>query len=267
MSAPELPPAPVDGLLEILAGVRNGLLEVESMVDQIVTATNQTLDQLPGWLVGDARTALADLRRTSAETIAQIRAWLANAGDPIALELAAGGWDSEVAGPVSRLVDLGAAEREDLQASWTGDAAEAYLRVLPDQGRALQAVHEAAGEARMALIEFANAIRAFWAAIDVAVAAGLAGLVAAVGAALASPTGIGGVVLGIGAISGITTSVMQTFTGFQAFTAAATTHGGVLSARIKNEAGFGDALWPRSTTDPFVDASLSDGDDTDWHVR
>jgi hypothetical protein len=264
MSAPA--PAPVDGVLEIVDAIRDGLVEAENLVAEIVTAGDQTLDQLPGWLVGDARTRIADLQRTAEETIAEVRAWLATAGDPIALELAAAGWDEAVGGPVSGLVQLGAGERPELSSSWTGDAAEAYLAVLPAQGTALEAIQATAADVRAALTDFATAIRAFWSEIDNAVTSALVGLVTAVSTALTGVGSIIGVLLALGTMAAFATSVGQARSGFTAFTAAATGQGGGLAARLHDDAGFGTARWPRSTTDLFADGSISDGDATDWHV-
>jgi hypothetical protein len=264
MSAPA--PAPLDGVLAIVVSIQDRVAEAENQVDQIVRNAEQFLDQLPGWVVGDTRTALADLQRVAAETIAQIRAWLATSGDPIALELAATGWIEEVAGPVSALVPLGAAERPELTSSWSGDAAEAYVAVLPAQGMALQAIQDTAGDVRMALTEFANAIRAFWSGIDNAVITAAVGLDAAVGAAATGVGAIFGVVLALGAIGACSTSIGQEIAAFGSLTAATTSQSGALVTRLHDNAGFGTTVWPRSTTDLFADGSITDGDPTDWHV-
>jgi uncharacterized protein YukE len=217
-------------------------------------------------LHGASFARFADLQRLSTETIAQVRSWLATAGDPIALELVATGWIEEVAGPVSALVPLGAAERPELTSSWSGDAAEAYVAVLPAQGTALQAIQDTAGDVRMVLTEFANAIRAFWSGIDNAVIAAGVGLDAAVGAAATGVGAIAGIVLAFGAIAACGTSIGQEIAALSSFTAAATSQSGALVTRLDNNAGFGDAVWPRSTTDLFSDGSITDGDPTDWHV-
>lgn len=265
MTAPA--PAPLGGaVLPALARIQDGLVEAENLVNQIVTAAAQELDQLPGWVVGDSRTALADLQRTSVETIAQVRGWLATAGDPIALELAASGWIEEVGGPVSGLVPLGAAERPELGSSWTGDAAEAYLAVLPAQGTALEAIQATAGEARAALTGFANAIRAFWAAIDNAVLTAQAGLATAVGTAITGVGAIIGVLLALGTVAAFAATLGQEWSAFTTFTGDATNHSGELNVRVHDYAAFGSAEWPRSTTHLFADGSTSDGDGTDWHV-
>lgn len=240
----------------------------EDLVDQIVTSTNQVLDQLPGWLVGNSRTALADLQRTITETIGQIRAWLSNAGDPVALELAAREWTGQVSDPLGQFVlPLGTAERPELSSAWTGNAAEAYLAVLPAQGTAVQTVQATAGEVQQMLIEFANAVRAFWAAIDVAVTAAIAGLAAAIGAAVTGPTGLGPAAFGFAAAGAFSTSVGATIAAFQGFTATATVTGNAILTRIDDNTGYGEGAWPRSTTDDFADGSVSDGDETDWQVK
>jgi uncharacterized protein YukE len=265
MTAPA--PAPLGGaVLPVLARIQDGLVEAENLVNRIVTAAAHELDQLPGWLVGDSRTLLADLQRTAAEAIAQVRGWLATAGDPIALELAASGWIEEVGGPVSGLVPLGAAERPELNSSWTGDAAEAYVAVLPAQGTALEAIQDTAGDARAALTEFANAIRSFWAGIDNAILTAEAGLATAVGTAITGPGAILGVLFALGTVAACAVALGQEWSAFNTFTGDAANHGGELNTRVHDNAAFGNAEWPRSTTHLFADGSTSDGDDSDWHV-
>jgi hypothetical protein len=265
MTAPA--PAPLDGaVLPVLARIQDGLVEAEGVVNQIITAAGQSLDQLPGWFVGDGRALLADLQRRCVETIAQIREWLATAGDPIALEFAASGWIEEVGGPVSGLVPLGAAERPELGSSWTGDAADAYLAVLPAQGTALGAIQATAGDVRSSLTEFANAIRAFWAAIDNAVLTAQAGFATAIGTALTGIGAIAGALLALGTVAALAATVSQEWNAFGAFTAEATNHSGDLDTQVHDNAAFGNAEWPRSTTRLFADGSIQDGDDTDWHV-
>lgn len=40
-----------------------------------------------------------------------------------------------------------------------------------------------------------------------------------------------------------------------------------LNKKIANNDAFPNGRWPRSTTTDLSDGSLTDGDDTDWHLR
>jgi hypothetical protein len=138
--------------------------------------------------------------------------------------------------------------------------------VLPAQGTALGAIQATAGDVRSSLTEFANAIRAFWGAIDNAVLTAQAGFATAIGTALTGIGAIAGALLALGTVAALAATVSQEWNAFGAFTAEATNHSGDLDAQVHDNAAFGNAEWPRSTTRLFADGSIQDGDDTDWHV-
>jgi hypothetical protein len=102
--------------------------------------------------------------------------------------------------------------------------------------------------------------------------------VALAGATTAAATVVGapvGVALALIAAGGAGTALGVALNGLTTVTNIAITSNSALMTRFDDDTGFRGGTWPRSTAlDPsspaatsFADGSLSDGDDTDWHLQ
>jgi hypothetical protein len=98
------------------------------------------------------------------------------------------------------------------------------------------------------------------------------------GAAITAATGVGapaGVAFALLAASSAITALGVALNGRTTVTNTAIASNSALMTRFDDSTGFRGGAWPRSTAlDPsspaatsFADGSLSDGDDTDWHLQ
>jgi hypothetical protein len=146
-----------------------------------------------------------------------------------------------------------------------GVAADAYRSSLPAQHAALLAIKATGDDVDAALTDLANALTTFWAEISVA----LANLVAALfAAAVSAATAVGAptaVAFALAALGIFAAAAKSTVSALTAVATNAASRAAQLERRLSNDAAFPAGGWPRSTT-ALTDASVADGDDTDWHL-
>jgi hypothetical protein len=265
MSAPVT--APADELAGIISDIEAGLATAETTVRVLAAGSSAVLDQLPGWAADGIRVGIADMQRAFDEKVAELRGWIAYRGDPAALRRYGAVWANEIGGAASRAGAFATLDQVAADDRWSGTAADAYRFALPAQRDASTAIKAAGDEIGAAFEELANAITTFWVAIGVAVA-GL--VVAIVSAAVSAPTvvgapiGLGVVVAGLTAFAGASTVAWSALTDI---TNESATRSAEIERRLSNDNAFPGGAWPRSTTPISTDASITDGDDTDWHLK
>ncbi|MCO1657418.1 hypothetical protein [Pseudonocardia humida] len=265
MSAPVTDPA--DELAGIIAEIEAGIATAEATVRAVAAGVSTVLDQLPGWAADGVRVALADMQRTFDEKVAELRGWIAYRGDPAALRRYGAVWANEIGAAASRAGAFATFNGVAADDRWSGVAADAYRFTLPAQKDATTAIKAAGDEIGAAFEELANAIASFWVAIGVAVA-GL--VVAIVSAAVSAPTVVGAPI-GIGLVAaGLTafaTAGTFAWTALTDITNESAARSAEIERRLSNDTAFPGGVWPRSTTPISGDGSITDGDDTDWHVK
>jgi effector-binding domain-containing protein len=265
MSAPVTDPA--DELAEIISDIENGIVTAETTVRIIDAGIRTLLDQLPGWAVDGIRVELADMQRTFDEKIAELRRWITYRGDPAALRRYGAVWANDIGAVASRAGAFASLNGVAADDRWSGAAADAYRNTLPAQKDATAAFKAAGDEIGAAFEELANAISNFWTAINIA----LIGLVVAIISAVASAVSVVAAPLGIAAVA--TALTIFATAGTAAWSALndimnqAATRSAEIERRLSNDNAFPAGTWPRSTTPISADASITDGDDTDWHLK
>jgi hypothetical protein len=251
----------------VVQDVRSGLDEAAACVDAVAGGVDTALRHLPqGAAVDGARTGVEDLRRRFAAIVDELREVVARGGDPAALRRAGAAWAIRVGGTASGIAALSTPAIARVDDHWTGVAADAYRSSLPAQHAALLAVKTTGDEIDAALTDMANALTTFWAEISVALANLVAALFAAAVSAttaVGAPTAVGFALAALGIFAAAAKSTISALTAVATNAAARAAQ---LERRLSNDAAFPHGGWPRSTTD-LTDASVLDGDDTDWHVR
>jgi uncharacterized protein YukE len=267
MSAPAAAVEPAIDVLAIVADIRQRLTEAEAAVARIATNVDNALSGLPDFLGGGLRDAVAQLRQVFDETVGLILDPLAYVGDPVALQNAGQAWATDIGGTTGSLAGVSSLNGDKVDDFWTGMAADAYKNTLPAQAMALTAIKAAGDELSSTLTELANAIGRFWIAIGEALLSFVIGIGTAVAA---TETTIGipvGVSLGLTVAAGLGVGIKSAYSALVDITTDTATRATALGNRLANDVAFPRGAWPRSATPISSDASITDGDDTDWHLK
>ena len=250
-----------------LAAVRDTAGEAQRAVDTVIAAGEAALRVLPDVFGHELQAALARLRRMFDDAMADLAALIAQAGSPEALRAAGAVWSGEIGGMVSRLAGLATLNGIRADDQWSGAAAEAYRNTLPVQQSALTSVKAVGDEIDTTLNDLASAIIRFWLAVAVA----LVGFVVAVASAVATASTVVGAPVGatiaITAVGATAVAVNEALTDLTTITTDIRDQAAGLQRRLSNDTAFPAGRWPRSTTPISGDGSISDGDDTDWHLK
>ncbi len=258
---------PTIDVLAIVSDIRERLTEAQAAVDRIAANVDNTLSGLPDIIGGGLRDYVAQLRQMFDDAIGLILDPLAYVGDPVALQNAGAGWATNIGGTAGSLAAVTTLNGVKVDDYWVGMAADAYKNTLPAQAGALTAIKAAGDELNSTLTELANAIGRFWIAIGVAVLSfvvGIATAVAATETAIGIPVGIS---LGLGVAAGLGAGVKSAIDALTDIATDSATRATALGNRLANDVAFPRGSWPRSTTPISSDASITDGDDTDWHLK
>jgi hypothetical protein len=257
-------PGSVD-LAAVLDGVRSSLDESVACVEGVARAVEAALAGLPHPAAGGVRAQVAELRQAVGGVHARFTAFTGVAGDPSGLRATGAAWITGVSAPVSRLVGVATPDVMRTDDSWTGVAADAYRAVLPAQQAALAAIAGAGHDVDAALTDLAAAITRFWIALATAcllMVVALGSALAAAGTVAGAPLAPAAALAGVGAL---VTAGNAALSGLTELTLVTTARTAALERRLTDHTAFPAGVWPRSTVG--TDASVTDGDASDWEVR
>lgn len=248
-----------------VAEIRAVLDVARQLVNDIINGINSVLDQLPPAAIAGIRAAVADLQRLLDIEVSEVERQLAFAGSPDTLRIVGESWREvgRLASAQAGKATLNSTRADD---RWTGDAADAYSRALPAQEKALIAIKARTDEIDKVLQDLAGSINAFWADIGIAAVALAAALTSAfilAASAVGAPAAAGLAAAAVVAFATAASSGVSALVDITNACAARTTD---LDRSLRNNDAFDNGKWPSSTTDFFSDASLTDNDDTDWHI-
>jgi hypothetical protein len=259
-------------LLTLIPTIRSGADDAAELVNWLVTGVDTVLRELPPELVGGVRQGVADLQRQFDDTIGRLRHSLEQAGDPAALRAAGAAWATTIGGTASDLAGLAIEGSTRADDRWKGSAADAYRNALRPQRLALTAVKTTGDAIDAVLNELARAIVEFWRDVEIALILLVLGLASAVAAAVA--TAAGGpltfpvaVVAAAAALNAFGIALTTSMTIFSDLAHENSVRSAELDRRFRDNSGFEGENWPIPTTEPFSDGSLTDGDDTAWHLK
>jgi hypothetical protein len=252
----------------MISDVRDGVGTVTDAVNAIIDGINSVLHLLPpGFPMAGIDAGIAELRRIFAEKVAEVEELVTWAGDPDALRAAGAAWAGDIGGATSRLAGFATLNGVRSDDHWTGTAADAYRNTLIPQSTALGAITAIGHDVDSTLNDLAGAITTFW--VDVLAALTALG-VALLAAAATAATGVGapgGAAMGISAFVAFGTALTVAVAAYTNLATDISRRSADLARRLSDDTAFPGGSWPRSTTPISGDGSITDGDDTDWHLR
>lgn len=252
----------------LISEIHFGVTTVNDTVTGIIHHAQSALRMLPPTIPSDPTLiGLAELQRASNEVLAGIADVLNQAGDPGHLRATGATWANDIGATTSRLAGFATLNGVRVDDHWTGTAADAYRNTLIPQTNALTAIKTTGDELDATLNDLANGIRDFWSAVSSAlIALGVALLAAAATAAtmITAPVGAG---IGIAALVACGNAVNDARDAFVQVTNDTSSRAAEIQRRLTNDTAFPSGAWPRAVTPISSDGSITDGDDTDWHLR
>jgi hypothetical protein len=262
------PPAPIDEFSGVFSAVQDGIGTVADAVNAIIDGINSVLHLLPpGYPVDGIRSGVEDLRRIVNEKIVELDGLLASGGDPDGLRAVGSAWANDIGGTTSRLAGYSTLNGVRSDDYWTGMAADAYRNTLIPQNVALTTIKTIGNEIDSTLNDLAAAITTFWVSVLAALGTLEVGLLAAAATAasvIGAPVGAG---IGTAAFVAFGGAVVSALVAFNDIANDTANRSAELERRLSDDTAFTGGSWPRSTTPISGDGSITDGDDTDWHLR
>ena len=263
MTAPQATIA--DDLPAVIDTVRGGVDQATDLVNGVLTGARAVLAQLPPDAAGGVLADLGRLEQSFADTMTGLGEFLSSGGDPAALRAAGSAWATEIGGAAGRLAGFATLDATAGDDHWSGDAATAYRNALPPQQLALTAIKTAGDEVDATLVDLANAVMKFWISVALAFASLVAALLAsAAGAAtvVGAPVAVAACIASIGVFATALTGMINALTEL-----TNDIHKRVheLDRRLQFDTAFRGGAWPQSAA-ISGDGSITDGDDTDWHL-
>jgi hypothetical protein len=250
----------------LLPDIRSALDQAASLVDELIASVEAVLASVPDTDDTGARAGLAELRRRFDDAVGRLDHLLATAGDTTVLRRTGAAWVG-VGATTSRLAGVAALNITRVDDHWTGLAADAYRNTLPAQQAALSAITFTSHEVDATLNDLASAIVRFWVSIGTACVSLVVTLAGALGSAatvVGAPLATGIALAGVGALASAGTAAIANLTDI---TTGAAARSAELERRLTTDTAFPFGAWPRSTTEVSPDASITDGDGSDWHLR
>lgn len=261
-------PAPSGQFAATIADLRAGMDDARHVVHEIRNGIDSVLQQLsPSMPVDGIRGEVDELFRRFDEAIRQIGEPLARPGNPDALRAAGAAWANDIGGTASRFAASATLNGMQVDDYWTGVAADAYRNTLLPQNAALTALKTGGDEIDTALNDLADAIIVFWIAIITAfvlMAVALIGTLWSLGTVVGTPAAVG---VAVGFAAALTTLITAEIVALANLANASAKLTAAVERRLSNDTTFPAGAWPRSVTPISADGSISDGDDTDWHLE
>ncbi len=254
-------------MLGLIADLRSGIGEASELINGIINGINSVLSTLPPEQIGGIRHGVADLQRMFNESVSDLGRALDQTGDPVALRAAGAAWAVDIGGEVSGLSGLATDNMTRADNHWTGDAAEAYRNALLPQRLAISAVKTTGDKIDSILNELANAIIEFWKNVLGAVLTLLAGLVAALAVAAGGITAVIAVAIAAAALVVFNDAVVSQINMFTDVGNAIAIQTRELINVGADDTAFPGGAWPPAAATDMNDGSITDGDDTDWHIE
>ena len=231
------------------------------MWDDIVHGVNRVLRMLPGFLEGPIKSAFKKCSSKVSKVFEEITRLVSERGSASALRTAAESWNEQVGHRASTQAGLLVKEALETDNEWTGDAADRYGEAVTAQGKAFNLIKTITETLQTTLNEIASALTVFWISITVALVTYVAAMIPFI---FGAGSGIGtipalGAILGVsvvflGAVATLSNNFANTLDEKKA----------KLEQQATMDGQFADGNWPPAVADKMSDASVRDGDKSDW---
>ncbi len=246
---------------EALIRVSELLKNLKGAWDDIVDGVNHVLSILPGFLEGPVKSACEKCSSKVTEVFNEITKLFSERGSVSALRTVGESWNEQVGHRASTQAGLLTKEALETDNKWTGDAADRYGEAVTAQGKALTQIKTITDNLQTTLNEIASALNVFWVGIAVAFGAYVASMI--------------GCIIGACTVVGTVPSLIAALTFSVAFLSAVATLSNNFAntldekkAKIEQQSTMDGSLangnWPPAVADKMSDASVRDGDKSDW---
>lgn len=252
---------------QLRARINDGITQGNSVVNSIINRVNEFLRWLPGFITDRVNPILNRLRDIANTILQKLGELLVGLDFPVVAFLLANDWVDKVKNPVDQV--SGAVSNNNLEVDdyWQGAAADAYSGAVTSQTDAMGEAAAIADEVKDHLWALAGIVGGFYVALAVVLYQWIGVLIAS---AAATATGVGAVAgvpaaaadtgVSAAAIGGLVAAAIALIAGeAKTFTD--------LNDRVSTSAKFPHGHWPTVVKDAMSDASETDGDGTDWHVK
>jgi hypothetical protein len=253
---------------DVLGRLEDGLRELARVARQIIVNCKDLLRWL-GPLAAQVEQMLARFGELMRRIFSELGKFMTRPGHPAVLWTDGDRWITEVGIHAGNRVGTLTPDFMHSDDRWKGSAADAYLRALPPQKLALEKVQAVSNQLGDSLHEIAVAVGTFWVAVAAAVTSFLAELLGASGV---TATGVGvavGVAAAVASALKFTTAFATLAGGLTAFLGISLRAQTQLDRELADNAPFAGppaGHWPASTSTDLNDGSMSDGNDSDWHL-
>lgn len=247
----------------LVAQAKEKVEDVDRNVKRFFDVVNATLSWVPApleWVIDKVRDGIAWLDEKLSEFWARVGQLFDQPGDSDRLRRVGTGWAEQVGTVLGDVAGTVALDRMRTDVEWEGRAARAYAATVPPQSQGLNAVKDVSHQMRASLNSLANSIDAFWIAMGVAFATFVVAAVGAIAAActvVGTPAAVGALAGGCAAAIGI---VGATIMALESHTNTIETEQNAIVQKI-NDIG---REWTMPNLGDLADASVTDGDGSDW---
>ncbi|GAA2801540.1 hypothetical protein [Crossiella cryophila] len=151
----------------------------------------------------------------------------------------------------------------DTTLEWDGKAAEAYRLTIPTQVSGLNGLKDLATQMRGSLVNLGNSIESFWVGITVAVVVAIISIASAV-ALVTTVVGIPlALVILVAALPSVASLIGSFITGLLAHVNTCQAEQSALQEKLRMVG----ETWSQGRIGQMGDASVQDGDGSDWKPR
>ncbi|MEV4319277.1 hypothetical protein [Actinocrispum sp. NPDC049592] len=246
---------------EALTKVSELVEKLRGAWDEIVSGVNHVLGILPGFLEGPVKSAFDKCANKVSEVFSEIQKLFTERGSASALRTAGDSWNEQIGHRASTQAGLLVKEQLETDNEWTGDAADRYGEAVTAQNKALAQIKTITETLQTTLNEIASALKVFWVGIAIAFGTyvalmigcivGAATVVATVPSLLAA---LGFSVAFLASVATLSNNFANTLDEKKA----------KLDQQATMDGQFANGQWPSAVTDKMADASVKDGDKSDW---
>lgn len=237
--------------------------EIDEKVRRFFEIVNDTISWVP-WpaseLLGPIEDGMEKLAQEMQKFWDEARQVREQPGNADRLREAGAAWANSIGNPLGDIAGNISLENHKTNIEWTGRAAEAYKALVPAQEEALSGLKDMAIKMRTSLDDMAESIEDFWQAIVIALVSFAIGAAGAIASAFGVVTIPAGIVVLLGAVG-----VGLTFI-FQAVQAIDSHMDVIRDQQTAIQQGLHDVgtTWEQSNITAMSDASVTDGDASDW---
>lgn len=237
--------------------------EIEEKVQRFFDIVNDTISWVP-WpaseLLGPIEDGMENLAQEMQKFWDEVNQIFEQPGDADRLRQAGVAWADSIGNPLGDTAGDISLENHKTNIEWTGRAAEAYKALVPAQEEALSGLKDIAITMRTSLDDMAESIEDFWQAIVMAFVSFIVGAVAAIASAFGVVTIPAGIAVLLGAV-GVGLALI-----FQAVQAIDSHMDVIRDQQTAVQQGLRDVgtKWEQSNIAAMSDASVTDGDASDW---